>query len=101
MTKEFLKEEVRRLEKENEELKIQYKILQEKYEKLLQGRRYNERGAGRKPSKDRLEAIEKMRSLYLVGMTDEEIKCELKISSSTFFRYKKEIMTQKSGEDNG
>lgn len=86
--------ELLQLKKEYDVLKTQYEELQKKYEELQNEKKYNARGAGRKPSSERKETIRKMYSMYLLGMTEDEIMCELNISRSTYFRYKKELAEQ-------
>lgn len=53
--------------------------------------KHNERGAGRKPSQERLDAIEQMRILLESGMNEQDIMDKLGISRATFYRYKKSI----------
>ena len=50
---------------------------------------HNARGAGRKPSQERLNAIEAVREMLNNGSSEQEIMKRLKISRATFFRYKK------------
>lgn len=52
---------------------------------------HNARGAGRKPSKERLKAIEHVKELIEAGHSDREIMEEMQISRATFFRYKRSI----------
>ena len=51
--------------------------------------KHNERGAGRKPSQERLNAIEQMQMLLKSGMNEQDIMNKLGISRATFYRYKK------------
>lgn len=51
----------------------------------------NERGAGRKPSPERLEAIDQMRSLLKAGASEQDIMSQLGISRATFYRYRRSI----------
>lgn len=53
--------------------------------------KHNERGAGRKPSPERLNAIEQMQALLKSGMSEQDIMNKLGISRATFYRYKKSI----------
>lgn len=53
--------------------------------------KHNERGAGRKPSQERLNAIEQMQELLESGMSEQDIMNKLGISRATFYRYKKSI----------
>lgn len=53
--------------------------------------KHNERGAGRKPSQERLNAIEQMQALLKSGMSGQDIMNRLGISRATFYRYKKSI----------
>ncbi len=53
--------------------------------------KHNERGAGRKPSQERLNAIEQMQALLKSGMSEQDIMNKLEISRATFYRYKKSI----------
>lgn len=53
--------------------------------------KHNERGAGRKPSQERLNAIEQMQALLKSGMSEQDIMNKLGISRATFYRYKKNI----------
>ncbi len=52
---------------------------------------HNARGAGRKPSKERADAVERCRLLLGQGKSREEIQDILGISSATFYRYKRFI----------
>lgn len=51
----------------------------------------NARGAGRKPSQKRLDAIEQVKSLLESGCSDQDIMHNLGISRATFYRYKKNL----------
>lgn len=53
--------------------------------------KHNERGAGRKPSQERLNAIEQMKTLLKSGISEQDIMNTLGISRATFYRYKKSI----------
>lgn len=68
------------------------KLLEEENQQLKRKNRHNARGAGRKPSPKRSAAIQQMEKLIHSGYSDKEIIEELKISRSTFFRYKKSII---------
>ena len=52
---------------------------------------HNARGAGRKPSQERLNAIDKVKTLLESGCNDQDIIKQLGISRATFYRYKKNI----------
>lgn len=64
--------------------------LRNKYQNL-KNETHNSRGAGRKPSQDRLDAIEQVRVLLHSGYSDPDIMKRLGISRATFYRYKKSI----------
>lgn len=53
--------------------------------------KHNERGAGRKPSQERLNAIDQMQTLIRSGISEQDIMNKLGISRATFYRYKKSI----------
>ena len=53
--------------------------------------KHNERGAGRKPSQERLNAIEQMRVLLESGVSEQNIMKQLGISRATFYRYKRSL----------
>ena len=53
--------------------------------------KHNERGAGRKPSQERLKAIKQMQTLLKSGTSEQDIMNKLGISRATFYRYKKNI----------
>lgn len=73
-------------------LRNQIKELEEKYQKLKNDTNiHNVRGAGRKPSKERLNAISQVKSLLESGCSDQDIMNQLGISRATFYRYKKNI----------
>lgn len=80
---------------DNEEvlyLRNQIKELEEKYQKLKNDTNvHNARGAGRKPSKERLNVISQVKSLLESGCSDQGIMNQLGISRATFYRYKKSI----------
>lgn len=62
--------------------------------------KHNERGAGRKPSQERLNAIEQMQTLLKSGMSEQDVMTQLGISRATFYRYKKSIReTQKKNKE--
>lgn len=80
---------------DNEEilyLRKQINDLQEKYQKLIYDTNiHNARGAGRKPSQERLKAIGHVKTLIESGCSDQDIMNKLGISRATFYRYKKSI----------
>lgn len=53
--------------------------------------KHNERGAGRKPSQERLNAIGRMKELLESGTSEQDIMGKLGISRATFYRYKKSL----------
>lgn len=72
-----LQEEIEKLYQENQKLKNEKK--------------HNARGAGRKPSQERINAIKKAKQLLEAGSSEYEIMNKLGISKATFYRYKKSI----------
>lgn len=52
---------------------------------------HNARGAGRKPSLERLKVIGQVKVLIDSGYSDQDIMTQLGISRATFYRYKKSI----------
>ena len=86
---------IRKLELEAMELKRDNIELKEENQKLIneisKKTRHTARNAGRKPSSERKEAVEQTRKLLESGASSQEIMEKLKISRSTFFRYKKSI----------
>ena len=110
-----LEGEKRRLQNENEDLKIKLKkarditSLEKKIEKLSEENRQlkkdikecqkltavthvkNERGAGRHKSPERADAVTRLKQLMAADVSQEEIMNELKISKRTYYRYKKEL----------
>ncbi len=82
------------LEEDRAKLLKQIDNLKEKYQKLKNDTHvHNARGAGRKPSQERLDAIGQVKSLIEAGCTDQDIMNRLKISRATYYRYKKCINT--------
>lgn len=78
------------METDRENLLKQLDDLKEKYQKLKDNTFvHNARGAGRKPSKERLNAISQVKSLLESGYSDQNIMSQLGISRATFYRYKK------------
>ena len=65
--------------------------LEEEIQKLKNKTTHNARGAGRKPSQERLNMVEQVRTMIDSGRSDVEIQKALNISKSTFYRYKKSI----------
>lgn len=99
-------EYIRDLEQQIEELKQagiklqsqlqeNHKLIIDTFEPIQQQEQYkpkhNERRAGRKPSQERLNAIEQMQELLESGISEQDIMSQLKISRATFYRYKKSI----------
>ena len=61
---------------------------------------HNARGAGRKPSPERLKSIEQVKALLGSGCSDQDVMTQLGISRATFYRYKKSIReTQKKNKE--
>lgn len=88
----------KKLEREKaikEKLQNRIEDLEAKYQELIsdtkEKTKHNARGAGRKPSTERLEAIQKVKSLLDAGTDDEDIMKQLNISRATFYRYKRSI----------
>lgn len=77
------------------QLQENHKLITDTYEPIQQQEqhkpKHNERGAGRKPSQERLNAIEQMQELLKSGMNEQDIMNKLGISRATFYRYKKNI----------
>lgn len=84
---------IKKLEQQNEQLKSENKKLQNQINSTnntnFTQKIHNERGAGRKPSQERIEAIEIVREMLNNGSSEQEIMEHLNISRATFFRYKK------------
>lgn len=74
------------------ELQEQIKALKQENEQLKSKSKHNARGAGRKPSKDRIKAIDKVRELLQEGYSDSDIIKRLGISIATYYRYKREAI---------
>lgn len=81
----FAEEKIIRLQKQLDDLEEKYQKL--KYDTHV----HNARGAGRKPSQERLNTIEKVSVLLESGCSDQDIMDNLGISRATFYRYKKSI----------
>lgn len=85
-----LHQEIESLKAENEVLKTQVNALIEKNQKLIDMTKHNARGAGRKANPQHLDAqVKKVQALIEDGKTASEIQQAMKISSSTYFRYKR------------
>lgn len=67
------------------------KLLEEENQLLKEKTKHNARGAGRKPSSNRSDAIRQLNELICLGYNEKEIIEKLGISRTTFFRYKKEL----------
>lgn len=91
---ESLKKEVEQLksdsDKDNSDLQEKIEKLQQENQRL-KNEKHNARGAGRKPSQERLNAIEQVKKLLEAGASEQEIKKQLGISKATFYRYKRNI----------
>ena len=74
-----------------EQMQEQIKLLEEENQQLKRKIGHNARGAGRKPSKKRSNAIQQLKELIRLGYSEKEIMEKLQISRPTFFRYKKSI----------
>ncbi len=73
-------------------LRQQINDLEKKYQQLKNDTHiHNARGAGRKPSKERLHSIDQVKNLLDSGCSDQDIMNLLKISRATFYRYKRSI----------
>lgn len=73
-------------------LRQQINDLEKKYQQLKNDTHiHNARGAGRKPSKERLYSIDQVKNLLDSGCSDQDIMNLLKISRATFYRYKRSI----------
>ena len=86
-----LQDRLAEAERKYQELISDTKNKHEELKELQEKTKHNARGAGRKPSEKRLEAIQKVKSLLDAGIDDEEIMQQLNISRATFFRYKRSI----------
>lgn len=73
------------------ELQEQINLLKQENQKLIIDTKHNARGAGRKPSKERIDAIAQMQRLLKSGVSEQDIMLQLGISKPTFYRYKKSI----------
>lgn len=77
------------------QLQENHKLIIDTCEPIQQQEQYkpkhNARGAGRKPSQERLNAISQVKSLLESGYSDQDIMNQLGISRATFYRYKKSI----------
>ena len=94
-TTEPLNQELTILRFENEALRNQIVALTEKHDKLIKETKHNARGAGRKPNPAHLESqAKKIQDLLDAGKTPVEVQKALKISRSTFFKYKKFLKTK-------
>lgn len=65
--------------------------LEEEIQKLRNKTAHNARGAGRKPSRERQIAIDRLKAMLDEGKSDTEIQEQLNISKATFYRYRKSI----------
>lgn len=88
-------EKIKDLKAENHKYKKMYEQLTQKLSvvksQLENNTKHNARGAGRKPSPERLKSIEQVKVLLDSGCSDQDIMTQLGISRATFYRYKKEI----------
>lgn len=85
---------IKNTDSESEITRLQNQLddLNAKYQKLKNDTNvHNARGAGRKPSQERLDAIGQVESLLESGYNDQDIMNRLGISRATFYRYKKSI----------
>lgn len=93
---ESLKRELEKLKgdfgKDNSDhLQKEIEKLHQENQKLKNEKKHNARGAGRKPSQERINAIEEVRQLLESGTSEHEIMSKLGISKATFYRYKRNI----------
>lgn len=73
------------------ELEKEIEALRQENQKLINDTpKHNARGAGRKPSPERQENIEKVKALLDEGCSDADIMRKLQISKATYYRYKRE-----------
>lgn len=80
------------IEEDKANLLKQLDDLKGKYQKLKDDTFvHNARGAGRKPSPERLKSIEQVKALLDSGCSDQDVMTQLGISRATFYRYKKSI----------
>lgn len=81
------------------DLHEQLTALREKCQKLIHDTNiHNARGAGRKPSKERSEAINQVKELLKSGCSNQDVINQLCISLATFYRYKKSIKDSQNQE---
>ncbi|MDY3919379.1 MAG: hypothetical protein SOZ59_10345 [Candidatus Limivivens sp.] len=87
MTNTQLQERVRRLEKENEQLRL---YIQEQNKEILRLKGDNPRGAGRKAADDKWIAnFSEFLTLKAAGADRNEIMNAMQISRATYYRYQK------------
>lgn len=94
-----LESQIKELKKAGKNIKAQLqknqKLINDTHEPIQQQKqskpKHNERGAGRKPSQERLNAIDQMQTLIKSGISEQDIMNKLGISRATFYRYKKSI----------
>lgn len=79
---------------EKENLLKQIEELQQENMELKSKTKHNARGAGRKPSQERINAITQVKALMDKGISDKDIQQKLGISKATFYRYKRDINSQ-------
>jgi hypothetical protein len=87
LKKELVLLKSQKINNDTEDLR-QVMELRKKLEELT---KHNARGAGRKPSQSRIDAMEKVKSMLDTGISDAEIMEKLHISRATFYRYKRSI----------
>lgn len=66
-------------------------ILKAELEDLRAKTQHNARGAGRKPSAERAEAVKQVQQLLDAGASEQEIMKKMQISRATFYRYKRGV----------
>ena len=87
-----LQQDLTFLKTENESLRSQIDSLTQKYHELINKTGRNARGAGRKPDPQHLQSqVKEVQNLLAAGKNSDEIQKIMKISRSSFFRYKKLI----------
>lgn len=73
-------------------LQKQIETLKQENQNLKRDTRHNTRRAGRKPSKERINAITQVKSLLDKGYSNGDIMELMEISKATFYRYKRECI---------
>lgn len=80
---------IKELERQVESLQEELAQVTEMYKKVKE-RRFNERGAGRKKNDAKWQArFQEFVQLFEAHKTEAEIEADMKISRSTYYRFKK------------